>query len=379
MSERTKLNDLPRQAQLDILARKYLIEYTTKINKEINKSVYRRDSYNTSSILSQIKNQFLCGTSDRYNVGYSTNPNYELDRLSLTGALFYLKYKDGVSTRLKDDYSIDWSIGMAYADIKKAGYVPFWAYDYQRYAWRESFPSSVMNDDFSGNGPKFKGRPLSSVTKRAIASTEEFEEVIAYIKTKAEEYMTSRDCDQGTIDSILAFVDTLPKPEIKVKSKTSVKKPKAQDATIISLPASPPQSMLDPVEAEEAALLKELEGYIATEIRPTGMYDKNGTPLGENAEGNYCYPNGDLYTGTITYWEDGSEAHNIEEGLFFDNDPQEEEDVRIVDYRYDGEGHLLNEAGGPISVDGGYTDEDEQETKKDPKQLTLEDFGVHLP
>lgn len=375
MADKIKLNDLSKREQLDILARCLLREATLAENKELSRQVCRVDYENKELRFGQIKNFFLCKDPERYGFGYALTKSrdYEVDHFSTMGALFNYVYRSEVKECLQDGIQFAEAIKLARNRVRDAGYRHFWEYDVTKGAWRETGPTSILTDDFRGSRT-YSGHPLSAIRKRHIESIDEFKEVKQYIAETATQYMERCGASQLTINNILSYIDTLPTPEIKVKSTAKVKKatPK-KDSFIVNIP---------PKEGyEELPSLDELEvGQEAySKISPTGEFDGNGTPLGM-LNGKYCYPDGSLYRGNKTYDEYRSVVNDLEKGLYFGStrDIEEEEDYVAGSSKYNEEGYLLNDAGEPISEENGYSSSDVKETKKSPSQMTFEDFGMKL-
>lgn len=399
------IKDLTREERLDILARVYLIEQTTAVNKRLNGAVCGIDFYNAALLNGQIKNQFLCGTSDLYDAGYSLDKSgkYELNNFSVEGAYFNLMYRKAVLRNLDRTYNVTNAAAAAYGEVRSAGYEPFWEYSSARHAWIERKPSSVKGSSkYAGMG-KPDGLSLSEVRKRNISSLDEFEDVKKYIETSMIKYMETYGCDEGTMVSVLSDIKRLRAPEIKVKATTKVAPAtKVPAGTIMSLPQDD-KSMLDKTADEEKELLTEIHNVskMRGKIEPTDMFDEHGTPLGIDQKGNYCYPDGAKYTGSKTYWEDRGVAHDIESGVVYD-DPSLSPD--LDDYEednkahFDKDGYMITDGGYRICEEDGFceddvrttryggedvgdpevTEEPKKDDKKSPEQMSLEDFGIKL-
>lgn len=398
------IKDLTEEERLDILARAYLIEQATTINKKLNGAVCRIDYYNAALLNGQIKNQFLCGTSDLYDAGYSLDKSgkYELNNLSVVGAYFNLMYRKTVLSNLDRTYNVKNAAASAYGTVKSAGYLPFWDFSPAKQAWIERRPTSVKGVPSYLGRETADGLSLSEVRKRGILSLDEFEEVRKYIETNMIAYMQVQGCDKGTMVSVLSDIKRLPAPEIKVKSTKKVAPAKkVPTGTIMSLPQED-KTMLDKTADEEQELLDEI--YATTKnfgkIAPTDMFDEHGTPLGRDQKGNYCYPDGTKFTGDKTYWENRGVAHDIKSGVMYDC-PEEEEDEYSETPRahFDENGYMITDGGYRICEEDGFCEDDIKTTRygganadepevtekpsadkkdKNPEQMSLTDFGLKL-
>lgn len=382
------LKDLPREEQLDILARAYLVEKAKEVNKRLSGIVYHISYGDVALANGQIKNQFLCGTNNILDAGYSLDKSgrYELENFSTVGALFNYLYRTAVLGNLENNYDIGRATACAYSEVRAAGYTPFW--EYYNYAWREMSPISVKGLERYTYRPKAQGLSLSEVRKRSIASLDEFEEIRGHIKTEILRYMRAQGCDQGTIDSMMDIVARLPQPEIKIKSKTKVTPAKnVKGKTIISLPTEEDKtrSMADGIdkgdEFEQENILEDAKSAsLAGKLKPTGMIDAKGVAIGLGADGNYYYPDGSRFTDTKTYWEDSrGVAVDTEAGLVYDDTREEDEDEEEQLAFYDDEGYMISDGGMSITLENGYSDADVEETRKtkskDPNQMTIDDLG----
>ena len=130
--------------------------------------------------------------------------------------------------------------------------------------------------------------------------------------------------------------------------------------------------------------MRELDESESVIISSTDAYDGSGMPLCRNQKGLYCYPDGSPFRGDTIYDEYGGIYEDLKEGLvygarerqmmeeeedsYFGNllDEEEDNEIRVINgVKYDSKGHMISDGGFTISVEDGYTDDDEKTTRLD--------------
>ncbi len=422
-----RIKDLDYETQLDVLSRIYLTECAKNPNYYIGGALRNgRETY--QEYMGKVKNMFLCGQIDEY--GYARGGgDYELNRLSIPGALFNYMFRDRLIKNInKDKYVSDDAIKAAYAYVTARGYKPF--YTYMKYAYLSQGPTSIEDCVASyGRVIRPEGALIlkQEVSPASIGldkfSFQDIAVIKNHIKATMREYVRQRGMDESVLGDIFdSIIDNLPTTPAKVKKTERVERPsksffetyKDKTKTVVSLGQDPHNSAAK--AATEAfdlieAIDEEEESLILTFTHPktqAAAYDKYGTLLAWDQNGALRNPDGTIFEGDTVYDEDpmlNPNAAYTKDGLRYNGeyeDAEDDEEEYIIPgsrgVARDDAGRLINTANGYSSADlrelarQGYTIvEDEEETevtsattdtpppptkksKTNPDQLTLFDF-----
>ena len=426
-----KIKDLDYETQLDVLSRIYLTECAKNPNHYVSgalKGNYR-ETYQT--YMGKVKNMFLCGQINEY--GYARGDgDYELNRLSIPGALFNYMFRDRLIKNInKDKYASDDAIKAAYAYVTARGYKPF--YTYMKYAYLPQGPTSIEDRVASyGSVIRPEGALIlkQEVSPASIGldrfSFQDIAVIKNHIKATMREYVRQRGMDESVLGDIFdSVIDNLPTTPAKVKKTERVERPsksffetyKDKAKTVVSLGQAPHNSAAK--AATEAfdlieAIDEEEESLILTFTNPKDKtsvaYDKYGTLLAWDQNGCVRNPDGTIFEGDTVYDEDpmlNPNAAYTKDGLRYNGeyeDSEEEEEYIIPGSRgiaRDDAGRLINTANGASSdelrelIEAGFeiVEDDEEvvvkttttdtpqekaptpkKSKTNPDQLTLFDF-----
>lgn len=421
-----KLNALSPEEQLDILSRVYIREVTKPVNQWLSSAIRTAGGpYNTQLNMGKAKNMFLSGSIQADDYAYAVNNSkYETNRFSVTGAFYNYLYRSKLIDELRTNYNVDRGVARAYGYVRNYGYEPF--YTYMRSAYLPVAPSSIVDMATTYGKTTQVGRILDEEVSTSTITLDDFSKeqiklVKHHIKRTVFAQMKAEGYSTHDIEPMLEQIDKMRTTPYINKNKTGapVKKPsKKLEGFLVGIPAAtimdnapiPPvtvETQAKKVETpkttattevkkspvneatgltleEELELMRELDESESVIISSTDAYDGSGMPLCRNQKGLYCYPDGSPFRGDTIYDEYGGIYEDLKEGLvygarerqmmeeeedsYFGNlvDEEEDNEIRVINgVKYDSKGHMISDGGLTISVEDGYTDDDEKTTRLD--------------